>query len=190
MSQSIEIKNNVHLERLLTTDPQMEKHIRAAIATVLKAAQKDVTSAAAAAIPNDPRGAHKAVRRRLYKQLIGGDINILSRKKSRKNGVVPPSRRGRMKHTEQILGYTGADRGFILRFINEGTDERVTENMNGHAIRRTEKVKYHNYKSGRIGGRGRITGRNFFGPAARAAIKTAVPILEKEFEKLVTQQTQ
>jgi hypothetical protein len=189
MSQSIEIKNNVHLERLLTTDPQMEKHIRAAIATVLKAAQKDVTSAAAAAIPNDPRGAHKAVRRSLYKQILGGNINILQRK-SRGHGVVPPSRRGRMKHTEQILGYTGADRGFILRFVNEGTDDRVTENMNAHTIRRTEKVKYHNYKSGRIGGRGRITGRNFFGPAARAAIRTAIPLLAKEFDKIVTQQTQ
>jgi hypothetical protein len=95
-----------------------------------------------------------------------------------------------MKHTEQILGYTGADRGFILRFVNEGTDDRVTENMNAHTIRRTEKVKYHNYKSGRIGGRGRITGRNFFGPAARAAIRTAIPLLAKEFDKIVTQQTQ
>ena len=189
MSGAITTQNNARLERLLTTAPSMERLVRAAIGRVLARARRDVSSAAAAAMRSDPRKAAQAVRRTVYRQVLGGNINILNKKRHGGMAAVPSSSRGRLKRTEQIMGYQGSDRGFILRFVNAGTAGRTAAHMNAQAIRRTEKDPSRQYRTGRIGGRGAITGRNFFTTAATRAIQAATAELEKEFERIITEQS-
>ena len=179
MENAITIQNNVHLEKLLRTDPTMEQYMQTAVGYVLEQARRDVVSAAAAAIPNDPRHAARAVRQILYKQILGGNINILRKKRAGKAGNVPASSRARSRVTERMLGYQGSDRGFILRFVNAGTVERQVSSINDHPIR-----------SGNKASRGSIDGKNFFGPAAKQALEQAVPLLQAEFDKIVKQQMQ
>ena len=79
----------------------------------------------------------------------------------------------------------GSDRGFILRFVNAGTDARVATHMNGHAILRKEKVKWHTYKSGEIGGRGAIRARNWFGNNSQKAMEEAAGQAAQLIDKLI-----
>ena len=185
---AITVQNNVHLERLLTTDPTMEQYMRTAVSYVLQQARKDVVSDIAGELESDPRHAATAVRRVLYRQVLGGNLNILRKKRAGSRGNVPSSTRGRLERTEQLMGYQGSDRGFILRFVNAGTKERVATHMNGNRIKRSEKIKSRTYISGKIGGRGQLLGKNFFGKYSREAIEEAVPLLIKEFERIIAEQ--
>ena len=184
---TIEVQNNVHLERLLTTDKEMEQYIRTAIGYVMEKARRDVVSAANAAMTSDPRGAAKAIRRTLYKQVLGANLNILNKRRAKGGGGSGGSRRGRTKDTERYLSYNGSDRGFILRFINAGTKNRVTTHMNGHAILRSEKVKWHSYRSGEIGGRGAIRARNWFGNNSQRAMEEAAAQFSTLIDQLIKQ---
>ena len=177
MASAITIQNNVHLEKLLTTDPAMEAEIKNALDYILAEARKDVVSDLRSQITNDPKHAVRAVRRTLYKQILGGNINILRKKRAGRTGNVPASTRGRLKKTEQILGYQGSDRGFILRFLNAGTKPRESSYMNAHLIR-----------NGNRASRGMIPGKDFFGPAAKAAINQVLPILQQKFDEIIQQQ--
>lgn len=179
MEQAITIQNNAHLEKLLRTDPTMEQYMQTAVRYVLEQARRDVVSEAANALENDPRHAARAVRHTLYKRVLGGNINILRKKRAGQAASVPPSTRGRSADTERMMGYQGSDRGFILRFVNKGTDEREVSTINNRRIR-----------SGQKASRGFITGKNFFGTAAKRAIEEAIPLLQAEFEKIVKQQMQ
>ena len=191
MAEPLRIESNVHLEKLLTSDPEMEKEIRAIVSKVLREAVKEVSSAAASYIQHDPRGAYKAVRKMVYKRVIGGNINILSPKRAGKRGAAPGGSRGRLARTADIMSYRGVDRSFILRFIDSGTDERKASYMNGHPIMRSninERPKRKGgYMTNVIGSRGRITPRGFFGPAAQKAIGNAAKEMGILFEKLYQQ---
>ena len=187
MAEPLHIENNVHLEKLLSTDHTMKEQIRKLVAKVLQTAVREVSSAAAGAIKNDPRGTAHAVRRMIYKQVIGGNISILNKKKASGGGSARGSVRGRTQRTEQIMSYQGRDRQFILRFLDSGTNNRVTTHMNGHTILRTNKVPWHKYKSGQVGGRGAILPRNFFGPAATQAMEKAATQLSALIEQLYKQ---
>ena len=185
---AITVQNNVHLERLLTTDPTMEQYMRTAVAYVLEQARKDTMNEISSKIQSDPRHAARAVRRTLYKKILGGQINILRKKRAGKGGDVPATTRGRLAETERYLGYTGSDRGFILRFLNSGTKERVAKHMNGHRILRSERTGKRQYVTQTIGARGAIAGLNFFGPASSSAMEEASVLLSKEFEKIIAEQ--
>lgn len=187
MAEPLHIENNVHLEKLLTTNKEMEAEVRALVAKVLQTARREVSSAAADAIQSDPRGTARAVRRMVYKQVLGGNINLLNKKKASSRGAVGSSNRGRTQRTEQIMSYQGQDRQFILRFLDSGTKGRVATHMNGHAIQRINKVPWHTYKSGHVGGRGSLTARGFFGPAAQQAIKKAAEQLSVLLDQLYKQ---
>lgn len=187
MAEPLRIENNVHLEKLLTSDKEMEKEVRALVAKVLQTAAREVSSDAASAIQSDPKGTARSVRRMIYKKVLGGNINILSPRRAGKRGAAPGGSRGRLPRTTDILSYRGADRSFILRFLDSGTDDRVSTYMNGHRIMRAQKVPWHTYKSGRIGGRGSITPRNFFGAAAQQAIEKAAERLTVLLEQLYKQ---
>ena len=186
---AITVQNNVHLEKLLTTDPTMEQYMKTAVSYVLEQARKDTMSKIASDITNDPRHAIRSVRRTLYKKILGGQINILRKKRAGRAGNVPPSSRGRLAETERYMSYTGSDRGFILRFVNAGTKDRVAKHMNGNRIKRTERTGNRQYITSNIGGRGAIDGRNFFGPASHAAMEEAAVLLTKEFERIIAEQT-
>lgn len=130
--------------------------------------------------------ASTAISRRLYKNGIGGNINIATSKKkkggsggvmSESYGGASGSRRNRnvSARTIQIRSYTGMDRAFILRWLNEGTDVRTTEMPD--VVGRGSGSTY--------GRRGAIAPRSFFGEtsdldsAARTLSGALIEIAER-----------
>jgi hypothetical protein len=76
--------------------------------------------------------ASSAVLRRMYKDMFGGNINIAESKKrisNRKRLYTPGNVRPRhvSERTKQLNEYYGPDRGFILRFLEGGTDVRTAK---------------------------------------------------------------
>ena len=76
--------------------------------------------------------ASSAVLRRMYKERFGGNINIAENNKRISNrdrlytpGNVRPRHIG--DRTRKLNEYYGPDRGFILRFLEEGTDVRTAK---------------------------------------------------------------
>ena len=65
------------LDRLQAKNPEMEKKIKGIISKALSAAKKNVSDNVRAMIESDPRGAYKAVRRTVYRRILGGNLNIL-----------------------------------------------------------------------------------------------------------------
>ena len=136
------VRQKQELESLLMSNPQMEKKVQELIRKVLLVARKEISTAASGKIKSDPRQAYKAVKSAVYRRILGGNISILNKRKAGKRGPVPPvvhqletrvnskgnhrggNRMPRSRRTEDLLTYQGADRGFILRFLNAGTDDR------------------------------------------------------------------
>ena len=148
------VRQKAALEAMLVSNPDTAAAMRKLISQEVSKARAAVAQAASGALRNDPREAWKAVRRSVYKSILGGQVNILNQKgaASGSNGYRPArkldsnphqrggNRRKRSARTDSIDGYVGKDRGFILRFVNSGTAERQT----------------------RYGRRGSITARNWF----------------------------
>ena len=148
------VRQKAALEAMLVSNPDTAAAMRKLISAEVSKARAAVAQAASGALRNDPREAWKAVRRSVYKSILGGQVNILNQKgaASGSNGYRPArkldsnphqrggNRRKRSARTDSIDGYVGKDRGFILRFVNSGTAERQT----------------------RYGRRGSITARNWF----------------------------
>ena len=72
----------------------------------------------------------------------------------------------RSRRTEDLLTYQGADRGFILRFLNAGTSDRES----------------------RIGNRGNISARSFFATSSQQAMEKAAEQLDTLIEDLIKQE--
>ena len=180
MAEVVTVESNEHFEDLLSTDPKMRAKLKKVLSSVLQKARKQVSNDAKSVLNNDPRQAYRAVKRAVYKRMLGGNISILQPKKASayRASVTHTQNRGRMQHTQQIDSYWGADRGFILRFVNAGTDDRFTKNMNGHSIQREERMgkRAGGYKSPTIGYRGRIGARNWFGASSQRAMELAAQV--------------
>jgi hypothetical protein len=184
---------------LSTKNPEMRKRIneviRQTLAQVRKSLQGDARSGLQ--MQSDPRNAYKAVRMAVYRRLFGGQVNILQSRKAHGGRLYEPPRRGtsdpkgrggnralRSGRTEQLMSYQGADRGFILRFLNQGTTDRVIHQMGGHNLR-TGSTSVIKTKS--IGGnRGSITARNWFGPRSQAEMERAAQNLDKMIDDIIT----
>jgi hypothetical protein len=91
---------------------------------------------------------------RLVKQKRGGASGII------RNRYVSD-------RTKRMRAYSPENRGFILRFINKGTQVRTA-----------------NGKGGR-GNRGMIQGKNFFEPVANAGMKMAAENMRKKVDKMI-----
>lgn len=180
LDNEVIVRQRQALEAALTSNPDTEKVLRKVIAAELQKARKALSQAAKGNMKSDPREAYKAVRRSVYKRVLGGNLNILNPRRAGAGKAWPPerkldqnpnqrggNRRKRSARTEQIDGYWGADRGFILRFVNSGTDDRLT----------------------RYGNRGRITPRNWFGSASQNEMESAAgrlgQIIDNELEKIL-----
>lgn len=177
---------------LIQDNSYTERRVRRMIAQELDRAKKTLQTAASANLKNDPREAYKAVSYAVYKKIIGGNVNIMNRRQAQ-GQQWRTSRRGASQKTLRIDSYRGADRGFILRWANQGTDDRVAETMNNHAIR-TENAedRYKNrkggYKSSTIGYRGSITPVNWFNKTAAQAMNVACKSIAETIEKMVQEQ--
>ena len=175
------VRQKQELESLLMSNQQMEKKVQGLIRKVLLVARKQIGDTAKGEMKSDPRQAYKAVKSAVYRQILGGNVSILNKRKAGTRGPVPPvyhalehrtnskgnhrggNRMPRSRRTEDLLTYHGADRGFILRFLNAGTSDR----------------------NSRIGHRGSIGARNFFATSSQQAMEKAAEQLDNLIEELI-----
>lgn len=167
------------LDALLTSSPGMEKHIRNVISKVMLKALKRMRNEVHGDMPDDPRKAYKAVRMAVYRRILGGNINILNKKRAGspssytptrtlKSGQRGGNRRLRSDRTLRLDSYNAGDRGFILRFLNAGTNLRQIKNFHKDQHRSQVKrgtqggdvAKYG--KTTNTGSRGKIGQRSVF----------------------------
>ena len=150
------------LERLLTKDPDFARAYRKLIRKALQAAKRRVSNDIKfrIGINKDPRAAYKAVKMAVYKSVFGGNISILSNRKAsslrtsyhaprtltagqRGGNRVPMSAR-----TMAVNSYYGQDRGFILRWLEEGTEMREAGTRGGRLHGNRKKIgKRHEFSS-------------------------------------------
>ena len=187
---------NRKLEQLKTQGTGFEKRLREAIRKILGQARAELRKDAASGldIKNDPRHAYKAVRYAVYKRILGGQVNILqSRRAGNRTNYEPErtlnaskrggNRRTRSPRTKKVMEYEGVDRGFILRFLNNGMTK-----TNPRTIRFTEndrrKVDKWN-KHPNTGNRGAITARNWFGDASHQQLEIAAGKLQELIDRII-----
>lgn len=186
------------IKEIETTNPGFEKRLRGVIRKVLGEARAELSKDATSGLQmkSDPRKAYKAVRYAVYKRLFGGQVNILQSRKAGSMSLYEPQRKGtsdpkgrggnrvtRTKRTENIMSYQGKDRGFILRFLNQGTGDRAIHSMGNRALR-TGGVSILATKS--LGGnRGSISARNWFGGASQKELENVAGHLQDIIDKVI-----
>lgn len=156
------------LEQALSTNPKTQTALRKLVQQVIKDARNEVVNSLH--FDNgDPRGAAHSIRRVVYKKILGANINIYNNRKAGKPTTYEPPRtlrphqRGgnrvpRSRRTNTVMHYGPADRSWILRIVNSGTDNRVAGT-----------------RGGALGGnRGSIAARNFFRTKGQPAMERAV----------------
>lgn len=169
------------LGRIMTDDPYMAKELKAFIRKALKEARKNLSNDANNYLKSDPRKAARAVKYSVYKSLFGGNVSILQKRAGtagaryelvRQKKLQPGQRGGNRRprvddQRNRLETYFGADRGFVLRFINSGTIDRQT----------------------RFGNRGAISQRNWFGHTAPWQMESAAEKVAQAINEYVKQQT-
>ena len=182
------------LQKLKTDNPGFEQRLRAVIRKVLGHARANLRKDAASGLrmESDPRHAYKAVRYAVYKRLLGGQVNILnSRKAGDETGYRPartltPGQRGgnrRVRNSRSLDIYEGADRGFVLRWLNGGMTKtnpriiRFTENDN----RKVDKWNKHP----NTGNRGAIAPRNWFRGASLNEMQAVSGEMQTLIDKII-----
>ena len=181
------------LERLLSTNPKTQKALQELIRRVILEARSHVVRSIQ--FDNgDPRQARRSVRTAVYKKILGANINIYnSRKAHGRTSYEPPrkgstgrggNRRSRSMNTQRIMSYGPNDRGFILRFINSGTNGRNIQ-FTVNESRHVDKWNAHP----NTGYRGQITPRNFFRPVGERALVQAADhlanLIDTELTKIL-----
>lgn len=183
-TSTVEFKNNVKLERLLLTRPDMYKKVQNIVRKVIRQARDEVAKKAEGVPKSDPRKTAHAIRSSVYEAIIGGNVNILPSKKANSPGPIPPvryrlqtetnrkgnhrggNRRPRSSRTIQMLGYQGFDRVFVLRWLDGGTATRTTM----------------------YGNRGAISARPWFNAAAVPAMNRAGDTFAQLVDKLIAKE--
>ena len=193
------VQQKKELEALLMSNPAMEKKMQGLIRKVLMAARKEIGQAATDAMMSDPRKAYKAVKTSVYRQILGGSVSILNRKKGRMGYATPSTpqltgrggnRRTRNEKTIAVQSYVGDSRAFILRFLNAGTDDR---HIKFHSDPHRTKVKRGSQggniqkygKTINTGDRGHIAPRNFFANSSHSAMRKAAGQLSQLIDELI-----
>lgn len=141
-------------------------------------------------LPNDPRASRYGVSRdkvRSKKGLIWGQIKIFQPKTAggRKNTYVQPRKLDQNPHqrggnrvprsarTQQVMDYGPRDRGFILRFLENGTGQRTAGTRNG-----------------RLGGnRGSISPRHYFSRSVNSHVDTVMEHLAQRIDQRIEELT-
>ena len=179
VNDSVILEQQKALEAALSTNPKTQKALQKLIRKVILEARAKVVSAARAKMDKDPRGAAQAVRTVVYKKILGANINIFSSRKAHGHNDYEPPRKGvsgrggnrrtRSPRTRQIMGYAPLDRGFILRWINDGIPGARNIQFKSNDRRKTDKWNKHP----NTGNRGNIAPRNFFRGAGERALAQA-----------------
>lgn len=165
-------------ERLQYANIVKSSDIRKVFAKVAKQVKKTVQQAARASMNKDPRKSWKGVRVITLKGGKGVVVGLLNPRKAGNFGIPPKPNGGksgirrhrkRSDRTNQVDAYQGADRSFILRMHNQGTEIRFAGTRD-EAMRRAH--------------RGKLTARRFF-DRAEPAMKQAVGQLTTELGKII-----
>lgn len=145
MAAEVKFETDLQLDKLLTTNKAMEAKVQRIVKKILgevvgrmRGRMHGVSS----------KEAYRAIRKSVYKRVLGGNVNIIPPLYGAgKRAPLPPvhhrlvnetnskgNHRGgnripRSRRTENLLTYWGSDRGFILRFLNEGTPNRSTNGV-------------------------------------------------------------
>ena len=207
MAENIEIdgivKQRQELEALMMSNPQMEKKVQGLIRKVLLEARRVVAKEAQGAMKSDPRQAYKAVKSAVYRQILGGSVSILNKRRGKFDGYEPPrtlqpgqrggNRRPRSQRTDNLMHYAGDSRAFVLRFLNAGTQGRAisfASDPHRAQVRRGSQggdvSKYG--KTNNTGRRGNIRPRNFFGTSSHTAMQQAASELTRLIDDLIKQE--
>lgn len=169
------------LERLKYSEMVRTSDIRKVFANVAKPVKKTVQQGARASMKHDPRKAWKGIRVITLKGGKGVVVGLLDPRKAGKTGSYSKPRGGksgiirnrdRIKRTIAIEGYQGADRSFILRMLNQGTDQRTANVYPNDLSRRS------------TANRGKLTAKRFF-DRAEPAMKQASQSLAQELGKII-----
>lgn len=166
-------------DRLKYSNMAKDADIRKAFAKAAKPVKQSVQQGFRASVKSDPRKAWKGVRVITLKGGKGVIVGLLNPRKagnamavgSRSTGGQSGIRRHRKrsKRTKQVDGYQGADRSFILRMHNQGTQIRFAGTRDGN-MRRAK--------------RGVLTKKPFF-DRAEAGMKQASKSLAAELGKII-----
>lgn len=199
------VEQRKELDRLLMSNPAMEKQVQQLIRKVLATVRKNLGNAAREKVvmKSDPRQAYKAVRTAIYKRILGGNVSILNKRRASGGGTYTPTktlrsgqrggnRRVRSERSMKLESYFGSDRGFILRFLNQGTQERVIDfmpdNRRESVHRGSQGGNMRKYgKTINTGRRGRISARNWFGPRSQKEMEQASEVLTQYIDELIKQ---
>ena len=182
---AVVMRQKAALESMLVSNPDTAANIRKLITQEIAKARAALSQWAKGAMASDPRQAYKAVRRSVYKSILGGQVNPFtpsggasssgsSFAKARKLDNHPPQRGGnrrkRSARTDQVDGYVGKDRGFILRFVNSG-------------ISKPRQTRY--------GNRGVIPARNWLATSGQRELEAAAErlsaLIDKELVKMMSE---
>lgn len=166
-------------ERLRYEQLVKTSDIRRVFAKVAKPVKQSVQQGFRASVKSDPRKAWKGVRVITLKDGMGVVVGLLNPRKagnamavgSRSTGGRSGIRRNRKRsaRTNQVDGYQGADRSFILRMQNQGTEIRYAGTRDGNMKRAK---------------RGLLPGKPFF-DRAEAGMRQASKSLAQELGKII-----
>ena len=182
---AVVMRQKAALESMLVSNPDTAANIRKLITQEIAKARAAISQSAKGAMASDPRQSYKAVRRSVYKSILGGQVNIFNPRggasssgssfaKARKLDNHPHQRGGnrrkRSARTDQVDGYVGKDRGFILRFVNSG-------------ISKPRQTRY--------GNRGVIPARNWLATSGQKDLEAAAErlsaLIDKELVKMMNE---
>lgn len=192
------IEQQKALEALMIKNPAMEKKVQGLIRKVLGEVRRAMSNEAKGAMKSDPRQAYKAVKTAVYRQILGGNVSILNKKKAGTQfssyeppRKLTPGQRGgnrvkRSSRTEDLVHYAGPDRGFVLRFLNAGTGNRGIKHFTYNEDRK--KTKWNKHPN--TGFRGNIEPRNWFGNRSQKEMENAAEHLTQLIDDLIKQNTQ
>ena len=190
---------NRKLEQMKTQGTDFEKRLREAIRKILGAARAELRKDAADGLQmeSDPRHSYKAVRYAVYKRIFGGQVNILqSRRAGNRTNYEPErtlnvskrggNRRTRSARTRDVMSYEGVDRGFILRFLNDGMTKTNPRTINFTENDRRKVDKWNKHPN--TGNRGAIKARNWFGGASLRELEAVAGEMQELIDKVIKEE--
>ena len=207
VDDSLVMQQSQVLEQALSSNPKTQKALQQLIRKVILEARAKMMQDAAQSMHSDPRGSRYSIRTTVYKKILGANINIYNSQKTfaATSPYEPPrtlrpgqrggNRRERSQRTQDMMTKYGPySRGFILRWLNEGTQQR--------AIKRLVEVK--RPKSGskfvwrsdasQYGNRGSIAANNWFKKSGEDKLRNAIDelstLIDDELERMLNKKTQ
>lgn len=176
------------LERMRMQDKIVKKQIDFLVRKVMQTALKKTRAETRQKMKSDPRKAYQAVKMVLYKKIIGGNLNIFAPRKAGKDkyadfrtkrklreGQRGGNRRKRSAATIRRDTYMGKDRGFILQWMQKGTNDRkiaYSEPKRPMGIRKSKKTP--KIIPPRTGNRGRLKASLDFPGITERHLQTAL----------------